>query len=95
MRGARPAEDGLSHLTKSQRFYRSLRVDVSLLLSEGHHHARRYPLIVLWQEAQVVRERVNSRIVTDATMIDSAIAANLNKPARKQFIKTLKDLSNG
>jgi hypothetical protein len=65
------------------------------LLSEGHHHARRYPLIVLWQEAQVVRERINARIVTDAVMIDSAIAANLSKPGRKQFAKTLKDLSNG
>lgn len=32
-------------------------------------HARRYPLAMLWNEAELARERINSRLATEAALM--------------------------
>lgn len=71
-----------------------MRIDASFLLAEGHTAARRYPLVVLWQEAQIARERVNQRIVTEALLIDAAIIRGVSGDG-KHFEALIKGLTNG
>lgn len=68
---------------------------MSLLLSEGHPAARRYPLIVVWQEAQLVRERNRLRMAEEAVMLHTVITAQMAKGGHRQLEKLLKDLRNG
>lgn len=74
-----------------------MRASVSLLLSEGHKDARRYPIATVWYEAQLVRERVNQRIATEATMMHAVAVAVMAPKGRgnKHLQKLFKDLRNG
>lgn len=78
-------------------FYRNLRVAVSLLLSEGHRNANRYALAKVWYEAQIVRERVNSRIATEVTLMHAAMVAIMSpkKAGQQNLTKQLKELRDG
>ena len=71
-----------------------MRIDASFLLAEGHSAARRYPLVVLWQEAQIARERVNTRMMTEALLIDAAIIRAVSGEG-KHFESLIKGLKNG
>jgi hypothetical protein len=76
-----------------------LRTAASLLLSEGHQHARRYPLATLWAEAELVRERVNARIRTESTLMHAVIVSILSskkdKSAQRHLDSLLKRLDHG
>lgn len=74
------------------RFYRGLRRDVSLLLSEGHAHARDYPIACVWSEASIVRQRNAARRKMDAPLMQMTIASVMDSKAGKQLVKLLKRL---
>lgn len=52
-----------------------------------------YPLGRLYDEAALVSERVNGRIITESQLLQTAVHSIVSKPARKQFSKTIKDLN--
>jgi hypothetical protein len=91
------AEFRLSHLSKVERFYLGIREYVSLLLSEGHPSARRYPLGTLYYEAQLVRERINRKMITESVLMQAVINAVLSPSGdgHKSLNKLFKDLRNG
>jgi hypothetical protein len=71
-------------------------VTASLLLSEGHLYANRYPLSKLWYEADLVRERVNRNHVTEVTILSTVMASRYGGRAAGQNIKDLiRKLENG
>lgn len=39
----------------------------------GYRVAYALPLAVLWTEAQIVRDRINTRIATEATLLKAAV----------------------
>lgn len=61
---------------------------MSLLLSEGHAHARRYPVAVVWSEANIVRKRASNRRVRDTAVTQLVLGTLFSKKAGKE----LKDL---
>jgi hypothetical protein len=65
---------------------------VSLLLANGHGDARFYPIYRLWEEANIIIERLNAQLGSEATLIQLAIGAAIDKKAGKQFQKTIKRL---
>lgn len=71
------------------RFYLGIRRDVSLLLSEGHSEARRYPLGMVWTEARIVRERNTNRRVRDAAITQLVLSTLFSKKAGKELERTL------
>jgi hypothetical protein len=74
------------------RFYRGLRRDVSLLLSEGHAHARDYPIAYAWSEARIVRQRNASRRKMDAALMQMTIGSVMDSKAGKRLAELLKRL---
>lgn len=68
-----------------------------MLISEGHTHANHYPLSKLWIEAEIARERINSKIATEASLIQSAIVAVLSLDGKgvKNFNDQLQRLTDG
>ena len=94
--GGSQREDRLSHLTRAEHFYRNIRVSVNLLLSQGHQSARRYPLAMVWYEAQIARERINHLIATEVTLMHSAMVAIMSPKgdgvrSLKKQLKVLRD----
>lgn len=71
------------------RFYHGLRRDVSLLLSEGHAEARRYPVAVVWSEARIVRQRHSNRRTRDAVITQLVLGSLFDKKAGKELTKML------
>lgn len=74
------------------RFYRGLRRDVSLLLSEGHQHARHYPVGMVWSEARIVRQRLASRVKQETVLMQMVIGSVFDQKAGKQLTAILKRL---
>jgi hypothetical protein len=62
---------------------------VSLLLSEGHPCARRYPVAVVWSEARIVRERNAYRRSRDAAVMQMVLGSMFSKKASKELEKLL------
>lgn len=63
---------------------------MSLLLAEGHRHARRYPLGVMWSEARIVRQRHNQKALQDAAVMQAVIGTVLGgKNGHQQLQKLL------
>lgn len=52
-----------------------------------------YPLGMLMDEAGLVQERENNRIITEAKLLQFAVAGMLAKESRKLFDKMIKDLN--
>lgn len=73
----------------------TVRRQVSLLLDHGHPEARRYPIGIVWDEAELVVERLNGRIATEAVLTQMAVSSVLSEKAGKQFNKMVKKLSGG
>jgi len=71
------------------RFYLGLRRDVSLLLSEGHSEARRYPVVMVWNEARIVRERHANRRARDSAVTQLVLSTLFSKKAGKELEKLL------
>ena len=68
---------------------------MSFLRSEGHHNAMFYPLCTLLTEARLARKRLNMQFITQALLIQAAIASVLSKEGQKAFNELVKGLSNG
>lgn len=68
---------------------------MSLLLSNGHLHARQYPLTVVWSESRIIRQRDNSRAVQDALVMQAVIGAVLTKAGDKHLDNLLGKIGNG
>lgn len=66
---------------------------MNLLVDHGHPQAMYYPLGMLMDEAAMVQERENSRIVTEAKLLQFAVAGMLAKESRKLFDNMIKDLN--
>lgn len=71
----------------------ALRAQASLLLANGHGSAWKYPLGVLFTEAEIVAERINRAEATRATLMQSAIGSVLSKKGARAFKETLEALS--
>lgn len=52
-----------------------------------------YPLGMLWDESNLVIERVNGAIVTEANLLKFAVHGILSKDARRHFDKMTKTLN--
>lgn len=66
---------------------------MSLLLEHGHTEAQAYPIGMVFDEANFVLERTNSRIITDAQLKQLAATSVLSKGSRSKFGKMIKSLN--
>ena len=62
-------------------------------MSEGHADAAHYTLGRLYDEANLVIERNNNRIVTEAQLAQTGVAAILSAKSRSNFTKHIKSLN--
>ena len=72
-----------------------LRREVSLLLSQGHPHARRYSIIMIWNEAEIVRQRHNQHLREKAILgqlLATLASGTLTKKGVKDTNKELRKL---
>lgn len=67
---------------------------MSFLLAQGHRYARRYPVCMLWHEAEIARARVHQEFVTQAILFQNAAASIMSKDGAKAFQKLVKQLSD-
>lgn len=72
-----------------------IRRQVSLLLDHGHQYARFYPVGMVWEEAQIVTQRMNQEEASRTVLMQLAGASLLDKKGAKQLQKVLKELMNG
>lgn len=72
-----------------------IRRQVSLLLSAGHAAARRYPIGMVFMEAQFVVERHNREEATRAMLIQLAAGSMLSKDSAREFAKQIKKMTQG
>lgn len=70
------------------------------MLDHGHPEARDYPVSMLWEESQLVVERINGLLATEATLIQAAATTAVaafgkdgGKKAVKQFQKIIDRLT--
>ncbi len=76
-----------------------LRKQVSLLLDHGHPDAPDYPLAFMWEESQLVVERINSMLATETSLLDAAVSTGIAQfgkeagKARRLFADLIKRLS--
>lgn len=80
----------------------ALRRDVSFLLEKGHSQARLYPIIMLWNEAEICRERKRADFITLLTIMQTVgIATNGNhtkssaKKSADNLNMLIKEIQNG
>lgn len=48
---------------------------------------------MLYDESNIVIERINGRIITEAQLVQMAAGSIMSKGTRKQFSKTVKELN--
>jgi len=72
-----------------------VRRQVSLLLDHGHAAARHYPLGMVFEEAQIVVERMNQEEASRTALLQLAGAAVMSKKGNAALQKVLKELTNG
>lgn len=63
-------------------------------MSEGHSQAARYPICTVWNEVDVARRRIHTRIATDATMMHTVISTAISGKTG-HLEKVLKELNGG
>lgn len=66
---------------------------MSLLLANGHPEAWRYPLGMVMDETNLVHERENNRLTTEAILLQLAAGSIVSTKAGKEFTKMLKGLA--
>lgn len=66
---------------------------VSLLLANGHPNAGLYTIGRIYDESELVVERLNSRAATDAILLQSAVASVISKDAGKHFDSLINGLT--
>lgn len=63
-----------------------------MLLEHGHAGAAEYPICVLWAEVQLVTDRVNGAVATQALLTQSAIASMFSVQSAKSFTDLIERL---
>lgn len=63
------------------------------MIASGHSDAIHYPLGQLYDESNLVVERENNRIITEAQLAQMGIAAILSAKSRAAFTKQIKSLN--
>lgn len=66
---------------------------MNLLLASGHADAIHYSLGQLYDETNLVIERENNRILTEANLLQLAVGSLLSDKARKAFTARQKELN--
>ena len=67
-----------------------------MLLSEGHAHARRYPLAMVGVEADIAMRRVNGAFVTQSTLMKACVDTVMGgKKANKHYQEIIRSLNGG
>lgn len=66
---------------------------MSLCLAHGHEDAWQYPLGMLDDESNLIVERENGRIVTEAQTLQLGMAGILSPKAVKAFTDRIKELN--
>ena len=66
---------------------------MSLLLANGHPHARSYPVGMVYAEAQFVVERMDREEANRAVLVQMAVSSILSKKASESFQKTIKKMT--
>lgn len=65
---------------------------MSLLLSEGHTEADRYPLAKVWSEVYLARERIRDRISQETVLMHAAMVDVLGgKSTLKNTLEKMRD----
>lgn len=72
-----------------------LRKQVSLLLDHGHQYARFYPVGWVWEESQIVVERINREEASRTALLQVAGSAVMSKDGAKLLKQVLKELTDG
>lgn len=62
---------------------------MSLLLSEGHEYARQYPVVMVWSEARIVRQRNAKRRGLDTVLMQLVLSSMFSKDGTKVLKQTL------
>lgn len=72
---------------------------MSELVSEGHNEAPDYPIAFVWEEVQIVADRKNRILASEATILQAAINTGIaafgkdgGRKAGNQFSKLVKSL---
>lgn len=65
------------------------------MIESGHWQARRYPLGMVWEEAQLVVERKNRDAASNTALLHTAAAAVMSKEGGRALKKILKELTDG
>ncbi len=68
---------------------------MSLLLDAGHIQANQYPVHWVWEEAEIVMDRQNRTMASEAVLLQAAVSSVLSKPAAKEFGRLIKRLNEG
>lgn len=71
-----------------------IRRQVSLLKDHGHQDAQHYTIGMVWDESQLVVERLNRDHATSATLMQLAVVSVLSKDGAREFKKTIKKLND-
>lgn len=87
LEGIRPKPPSL------KEWLRGIRAQVSLLLEHGHPEALSYPIGRVWEEAELVVERINSLEATRATLFQMAASTLLSQKAHRHFSETLQKMT--
>lgn len=66
---------------------------MNLLLASGHPEAIHYSLGQLYDECNLVIERENNRMTTEANLFQLAVAGLISKKSRKAFTEEQKRLN--
>lgn len=66
---------------------------MSLLLAHGHSQARRYPVGMVYVEAEYVVERIDREEASRAVLLQMAVSSILSKKAGEVFRKKIKDMT--
>lgn len=64
-------------------------------MEAGHPEAKRYPLGYLFDEVQLVEDRRNGIMVSEATLIQGAIMSVLSAKGGKVFAERIEKLTEG
>lgn len=68
---------------------------MSLLLSEGHPHARHYPLGMVMDEVTLASLRINNLVAVQAVLMQLVVSSMFSEESGKSFSAQIKRLTNG
>lgn len=64
-------------------------------MANGHPEAPDYPVHKVWEEAELVVDRINNDVCTETLLLQMAVSSLFSKEAGRDFQKIIKRLSNG